>query len=522
MSGSDKMHLIHDEWGRARNIDIASETEPTETWPYMLWLKVSTATLKVRNLTNSAWVTVGTGGGGGAPIDAQYLLMAPNAELTHERILAVGKGLDLADGGAGGTATLTVDADDLDGDGLQESGGDLAVDATVVRISGAQTIAGEKTLTDAMVIKLDSTTALIITDSGDTIRAFVVDTTQDRIVVSNIHSRAYEGVTHIALGNDLDLRANRYIYFRVGGNLAVKIVSASLVELMNGKIAVTDAAVKGLASTLPDLGSITAAEKWGNIYLGTDKALNVEGKLIIEDDVIKGQGSTFPNLGTTTLAEKLGHIYLGTAKDVSPMDDGGGLFQRGVDHWRTITDHFNTFAGYTWANYAPFDGAPSVVDVAGYPSLLRLVNDDITEDHFCYVTCSATGSLVARLTKGVNSYVGIRMQNNDNDNDDYVEFKLVDGTATGLYRLQMDVRVGGGAVTTVYSVDALPMAFYLLRIAKIATNVYCYYTMDTPLTLYVSGAAAGWTAARAGIVFGQRTSASSYDRAGIVDWIEIP
>jgi hypothetical protein len=53
------------------------------------------------------------GGGGGAPTDAQYLTLATNGTLTDERVLAVGTGLDLTDGGAGGNATLDIDLSEL-------------------------------------------------------------------------------------------------------------------------------------------------------------------------------------------------------------------------------------------------------------------------------------------------------------------------------------------------------------------------------------------------------------------------
>lgn len=45
-------------------------------------------------------------GGSGAPIDAAYVVMALNDSLTDERVLAVGTDMTLADGGAGGSATV--------------------------------------------------------------------------------------------------------------------------------------------------------------------------------------------------------------------------------------------------------------------------------------------------------------------------------------------------------------------------------------------------------------------------------
>jgi len=46
------------------------------------------------------------GGGGGAPTNAQYVTLATNATLTHERVLTAGTGITLTDGGAGGNLTI--------------------------------------------------------------------------------------------------------------------------------------------------------------------------------------------------------------------------------------------------------------------------------------------------------------------------------------------------------------------------------------------------------------------------------
>jgi len=45
---------------------------------------------------------------GGAPSDAQYLVLAADLILSDERVFVAGTGLSLADGGAGGNATLTI------------------------------------------------------------------------------------------------------------------------------------------------------------------------------------------------------------------------------------------------------------------------------------------------------------------------------------------------------------------------------------------------------------------------------
>lgn len=67
----------------------------------------SGSTLSWNPATKSFDIVQG-GGGGGAPADASYVVLGASAGLSAERVLAVGAGLTLTDGGAGGSATLGV------------------------------------------------------------------------------------------------------------------------------------------------------------------------------------------------------------------------------------------------------------------------------------------------------------------------------------------------------------------------------------------------------------------------------
>tara|TARA_R110002110_G_scaffold244127_2_gene460577 strand:- start:55 stop:1350 length:1296 start_codon:yes stop_codon:yes gene_type:complete len=49
----------------------------------------------------------GGGGSGGAPTNAEYVVMSLNGTLTNERVLTAGTGISLTDGGAGSNATIT-------------------------------------------------------------------------------------------------------------------------------------------------------------------------------------------------------------------------------------------------------------------------------------------------------------------------------------------------------------------------------------------------------------------------------
>jgi hypothetical protein len=69
------------------------------------------------------------GGGGGAPVDAEYVVLALNATLTNERVLTAGTGISIVDGGAGSTVTLSVDATlaEILGNGNSTGGNDILI-----------------------------------------------------------------------------------------------------------------------------------------------------------------------------------------------------------------------------------------------------------------------------------------------------------------------------------------------------------------------------------------------------------
>ena len=90
--------------------DIATPSNPG-AGVRRLFDDTGTGELSVRT---SAGATVSLeGGGGGAPTNAQYVVVALNGTLTDERVLTPGTGLDLTDGGAGGNATLDVDTSEF-------------------------------------------------------------------------------------------------------------------------------------------------------------------------------------------------------------------------------------------------------------------------------------------------------------------------------------------------------------------------------------------------------------------------
>ena len=72
---------------------------------------VAGSNITVVSQSNGA-VTI-SASGGGAPTDAKYVTLSTNSTLSDERVLTAGTGIDLTDGGAGSTATLSVDVSDF-------------------------------------------------------------------------------------------------------------------------------------------------------------------------------------------------------------------------------------------------------------------------------------------------------------------------------------------------------------------------------------------------------------------------
>ncbi|NBO99914.1 MAG: hypothetical protein EBU90_07265 [Proteobacteria bacterium] len=96
----------------------------------------------------TSWFSVSTssisGGGGGAPADASYVVLGINGTLTNERVLTAGSGISISDGGAGSTVTISA----IGGGG------------------GSGDVVGPSSSTDNAIVRFDLTTGKLIQNSG--------------------------------------------------------------------------------------------------------------------------------------------------------------------------------------------------------------------------------------------------------------------------------------------------------------------------------------------------------------------
>jgi hypothetical protein len=70
---------------------------------------VAGTNINIASASNGAVTISSTGGGSGAPANAQYVTLATDATLTDERVLTAGSGISVVDGGANSTVTLNID-----------------------------------------------------------------------------------------------------------------------------------------------------------------------------------------------------------------------------------------------------------------------------------------------------------------------------------------------------------------------------------------------------------------------------
>ena len=113
------------------DIDITNTTVPAGSYGSATHVGAFTVDAQGR-LTAAADVAIAASGG--APIDAEYVVLSADATLTDERLLTAGDGIDITDSGAG--AAVTVDADIKANSGIVIDTAELSLDLGALAITG--------------------------------------------------------------------------------------------------------------------------------------------------------------------------------------------------------------------------------------------------------------------------------------------------------------------------------------------------------------------------------------------------
>lgn len=217
------------------------------------------------------------GGGGGAPVNADYVVMSLDATLTDERVLTPGTGIALTDGGAGGAATLSVDATlaEILANGNLTGGMDLSVSTgdSIVGVTdlvlepgagggdnvildgltwpSADGAAGEVLTTDGAGILTFAPLSIEIFTSGEGLTAgdlLTLDASGDVIRAdSSIGSANYEvvGVSNQTVGSGVSVQV-----FTHTGDLPTINFTAAPAGALNGGLVFLSTS-SGFASTAP-------------------------------------------------------------------------------------------------------------------------------------------------------------------------------------------------------------------------------------------------------------------------------
>lgn len=204
---------------------------------------------------------------------------------------------------------------------------------------------------------------------------------------------------------------------------------------------------------------------------GTETPLP-DGAVEIHSAAIRGHSSLYPDLGTTTATQRWGHVYLAPARDLYPdttQGMGWPLVRRWIEPYSGAYapyDHFRSGViptGFAWAG-APFNGVPATLAYSYSSDYMLVRGNGVANRHFLFDTINNVGgdwqnkSLWARVRAGINVDIGIRID--DGDDNDYVQI-ISRGRGLGAQEVYFEHRDGGGAVTA-HVIDAIDIDHWLV------------------------------------------------------------
>jgi len=271
-------------------------------------------------------------------------------------------------------------------------------------------------------------------------------------------------------------------------------------------------------ATIPD--ATESVKGIAELATTTEAQTGTATTLIVTPAGLRADVPATPAASRGVRLDASGHLKMPAAGDVYPCGDGAGLRQR-VDGWRTYSDHFNAFSGYTWASYSGFV-TPATKEVTTYPSVLWIYNSATEGNGRAFAYTAASGGIIALAELGTTEVrTGIRMD--DGTNDNYVELWMEPATG-GLVALYYRYAIGGSVTgpTQLWNSQAFPLGWYRLRLAR-STTTYFYYSSfgDAIIPAYHGALSLGWTATRTGLYHEHLSTTYSSDRCSLFDAVVI-
>lgn len=182
---------------------------------------------------------------------------------------------------------------------------------------------------------------------------------------------------------------------------------------------------------------------------------------------IKGVGSNTPDLGSTTAAEQWGNIYLASAKDMFPYNDKWGMWSRQINFGRNPTEHWRQGADeISWTGWGAYAGFVSPPAYASYSLSKLLVASSVANRgafrYRPYVNNQTT--LFVRASAAWQSQAGVMVDNGVDGGDNYgatgfIRFFVEYPTATANANLRVEYRSSAVAPTTATYLSFIPQDF---------------------------------------------------------------
>ena len=184
------------------------------------------------------------GGGGGAPTNAEYVVLSTDGTLTNERVLTAGSGISVTDGGAGGAVTIAA------------TGTSAPTGASYLTLGTDATLTAERVLTAG--------TGITLTDAGAGSTLTVATSTQTTIAYKSsdqtLIGTAFADVT----GTGLSVAANTAYYFEFYILIDSDAVTTGIDVAVNGPASPTALAYKQLYWTSATATAIRGANAYDN------------------------------------------------------------------------------------------------------------------------------------------------------------------------------------------------------------------------------------------------------------------